>query len=224
MLGLWERCWSGIKSRFAKSTGNEGGVSVAERSAVWWTERREPGQSASVVQDLFRSLVVSVSVATAGNYACRSLWLALRLNQVLCHTVLDRVVVEAVSRRNWLRVEVAGHLHIREEVSAFQLDLIGISASSSSHTTPEVLDLGPPRGVYTLGAPEEAPRGKHMASIRAGARTETGGRYGHQPSRRAFRWPHHTCPSPILLSASTDLMPHEKLAGIGVAAKLAGEE
>ena len=27
-----------------------------------------------------------------------------------------------------------------------------------------------------------------------------------------------------LLSASTDLMPHEKLAGIGVAAELAGEE
>ena len=200
------------------------GAAVADGRTVCWTERREPGQSASVVQDLLRSLIVGVSVTTAGNNTCRGLRLALALNQVLCHTVLDRVVVEAVSRRNWLRVEVAGHLHIKGEVSAFQSDLVGNPASSSSPTTPEVLDLGPPRGVYTLGAPEEAPRGKHMASIRAGARTETGGRYGHQPSRRAFRWPHHTCPSPILLSASTDLMPHEKLAGIGVATELAGEE
>ena len=131
---MWERGWSSIKSRFAKSTGNEGRVSIAERSTVWWTERREPGQSASVVQDLFRSLVVSVSVATAGNYACRSLWLALRLNQVLCHTVLDRVVVEAVSRRNWLRVEVAGHLHIRGEVSAFQL--ISLEVQHLHHPLP----------------------------------------------------------------------------------------
>ena len=186
MLGWWERGWSGIKSRFAKNTGGGALVAaVAERRTVCWTDRREPGQSPSVVQDLFRSLVVGVSVATAGNNTRRSLMrLALALNQVLCHTVLDRVVVKAVSRRNWLRVEVAGHLHIKGEVRTFQSDLIGNSASSSSPTTPEVLDLGPPRGVYTLGAPEEAPRGKHMASIRAGARTETGGRYGHQPSRR----------------------------------------
>ena len=126
MLGWWDRGWSGIKSRFSKYTGDARGATIAEGSTVCWTERREPGQSASVVQDLFCSLIVSVSVATAGNYTWRGLRLALSLNHVLCHTVLDRVVVEAVSRRNWLRVEVAGHLNIKGEVSAFQLDLVGI--------------------------------------------------------------------------------------------------
>ena len=63
------------------------------------------------------------------------------------------------------------------------VDLVADSSSVSAFpTTPELLFLGwPARGVYTLGAPLEAPRGRHIASIRAGARTETGRltRYEH---------------------------------------------
>ena len=107
---------SSIKSGFATSRAS------SSKGRSWicrWTERREPGESASVVQDLFRSLVVRVRVAVvvaAGNHACRNLCRVLALNEVLCHAVLDRVVVEAVSRRNWLRVEVTGHLHIKGDL------------------------------------------------------------------------------------------------------------
>ena len=115
MLGWWDRGWSGIKSRFSKRTGDSRGATIGEWSTVLWTERGEPGQSASVVQDLFCSLVVRFRVAVvvaARNHACRNLRCVLAFDEVLCHAVLDRVVVEAVSRRNWLRVEVTGHLHI----------------------------------------------------------------------------------------------------------------
>ena len=192
MLGWWERCcWSDIKSRFSKNTG----YAVAEGITVCWTERREPGQSASVVQDLFRSFVISVSVATAGNNTWRGLRLVLSLNHVLCHAVLDRVVVETVSRRNWLRVEVTGHLHMREEVSAFQLDLSGIQhhhhhplprqrfwiwARQEACTSWGLQRKPPGVNIWPPSGPEPGPK---LAD----------GRYEDQSSRRTFRWPHHTC-------------------------------